>query len=176
MSARVVAVLLVGTSFGVACGAPSPPPAAAPAPAAVEPVEVEAGAPALASSTLPAVSAPDAEPPPPPPPRTDLPRCRDDVRNEPCFIFDGPARRCFLHESATSGDTPIDCPPNAGATLPPNACGRAVDCVGVSDEGCCVGCTNPFRTRISPACAKEIEAAKDCNAVKKAMERPGCRK
>jgi len=99
-----------------------------------------------------------------------LPVCDEARTHAPCmFLSQG---NCFVF-STSPGSAPLDCtkplPRPAG-----DACRRTDQCVGVSDEGCCVGCSHPMRTRIAPACAKAIEAAKDCDAVRRLARSKAC--
>ncbi len=99
----------------------------------------------------------------------DVERCADP--NPPPCIYLGEGH-CTLRQS--DGVIEIPCPdwihPEG------DACAKVLQCHGYSVEGCCVGCGHPKRTRISPACARRIEAARECDAVNKAFETPGCAK
>jgi hypothetical protein len=45
------------------------------------------------------------------------------------------------------------------------ACGWAAACERMGDEGCCVGCGNPFRVKLSRTCALQIVSKMDCKSV-----------
>ncbi len=70
---------------------------------------------------------------------------------------------------------PVPCPAMATAKstdeeLGRSACDWAAACERMGDEGCCVGCTNPFRVKLSRSCALQIVAKKDCRAVQSAWD------
>lgn len=67
-------------------------------------------------------------------------------------------------------ERPVPCPaiPTTKSTddeLGGAACDWAQACDRMGDEGCCVGCKNPFRVKLSRACALQIVAKKDCKSV-----------
>ncbi|NOU30412.1 MAG: hypothetical protein HOO96_21130 [Polyangiaceae bacterium] len=124
-----------------------------------------------------AKAAPTADVPPPAVPSTveevegPLPAC-DEARTQVPCIFRVKAA-CYVFAGPKQSATPVDCPkppPPPGG----DACARTAQCVGVSDEGCCVGCNHPMLTRIAPSCAKAIEAAKGCDAVRRLARSKAC--
>lgn len=77
-------------------------------------------------------------------------------------------------------ETPATCPePSKLEALPdpalsPIACDWAASCGRMGDEGCCVGCKNPFRMKIGRACALRALRAKSCADVLKILDAPSC--
>ena len=88
----------------------------------------------------------------------------------PCFfLLQG---RCYLDRAPATDYVPIACPQSF--PLQGDACRKLEMCVGVSDEGCCVGCQSMMATRIANSCAAAIEQARTCAEVVRAQEQRGC--
>lgn len=99
--------------------------------------------------------------------------CDDQRSNTPCvFLLQG---KCFLLRAPNTTYEEQPCP-----TPPPplvgEACHRLDMCRGVSDEGCCVDCQHPMKTRIPGECAKKIAAAVSCDEVSTALGSKSCAK
>lgn len=81
------------------------------------------------------------------------------------------------HEGKT---TSARCPDLAKVTaltderFGPIACEWAASCGIQGHEGCCVGCKNPFRMKLSRACATKMLQAKTCAEVQKHFSAPSC--
>ncbi|MEZ4264543.1 MAG: hypothetical protein R3B36_36095 [Polyangiaceae bacterium] len=81
--------------------------------------------------------------------------------------------QCYVDVAPGTNWRPVACP-TPPIPLPSGACDRAEMCRGVSDEGCCIGCDHPMRTRLSVPCAKAVEQATSCAGVVKALARRDC--
>lgn len=103
--------------------------------------------------------------------------CNANQTNTPCVYLD--AGRCMLRQkNCTNKHCTEPAPMAVPCPTPPpppvgEACARLAACVGVSDEGCCVGCRSPLRTIIPRKCEGAIRAAATCEAVRAAREACG---
>ncbi len=96
--------------------------------------------------------------------------CGPAHRERPCiFLSQG---SCYLDRAPATDYVPIACP--QPFPLQGDACRKLEMCVGVSDEGCCVGCESMMATRIANGCAAAIEQARTCAEVVRAKEQRGC--
>ncbi|MBX3234346.1 MAG: hypothetical protein KIT84_21775 [Labilithrix sp.] len=76
--------------------------------------------------------------------------------------------------------TPAPCPDRKNLDALPDsalsrlACDWAASCDRRGEEGCCVGCTNPFAVKLARACAIRALRANTCPQVQKIFDTPGC--
>ncbi len=165
---------LTAVALGFGCGerAAAPKPAAPTAPAASvsDGAPLDAG-PAAVASLLPPPVVHAPLPDPVPDAGGSLVVCDEQRTHVPCIYLSQGS--CLVFRGANLGVASIECPTPLPAPVG-DACSRAAQCVGVSDEGCCVGCTHPMQTRIPAACAKRIEAAKGCDAVRGVLRAKEC--
>jgi hypothetical protein len=154
---------LVPVVLVVACAkepAPSAPTVTLDTPDASAPSSAaSASAPASASASAPASASP------PPAPQIDGP-----ARPKGDGTCVARATTACSSPPCTPTFVPVPCPVMATAKstdeeLGTSACDWAAACERMGDEGCCVACKNPFRVRLSRACALQIVAKKDCKSV-----------
>ncbi|CAN5331339.1 hypothetical protein BH09MYX1_BH09MYX1_30340 [soil metagenome] len=161
---RALAPAIVVIAFTFACTKEPAPNAVPLATSSSEPSAASATAPPNAASAAPPPSASSSAPFVPSSVSYGLPRPKGDGT----CVADGVAG--CTSPPCTKVVSQVPCPaiPTAKSTdeeLGAAACNWSAGCERMGDEGCCVGCSNPFRVKLSRTCALQIVAKKDCKSV-----------